>query len=113
MEFQALFKCRKCKISAESSFINSDNYFVRCPRCRRVVPNEVARIMFLAYGEYLRIAKIRYDAAEAADPARIAFMRMDNVLHPSRYPFANIVEPDFPFFISLKDYFRHIYPYNE
>ena len=110
MEIQALFKCRKCKISAESSLVNSDEYYVRCRRCCAVIRGQACMNMIVRYSEYLSGAEIRYDAV---DPVRMAFMRMNAALHPDRYPFADLPEPQSDFFISLNDYFRHRNPINE
>ena len=110
MEFHTLFKCRKCKVNAESSFVRSDRSYIRCPKCPEEIVGKCAVRMFLQYGEYLAIAKVRYDAVE---PRRMASMRMSNLLRPSQYPFADLPEPRGKFFIDINDYFRHLYPYNE
>ena len=110
MEIQFLFKCCNCKITAESNFVNGDSTFVRCRRCRADLIGKSAVDMLLQYGKYLVVAEIRYDEIE---PVRKAFMRMDNLLHPDRYPFADLQEPGFKFFIDLNKYFGHRNPINE
>ena len=95
------FKCRCCKVLAESSPVNADDRFVRCPRCKIIVRGQAAINMIVEYAGYE--AKVIYIQKTFTRRPWLRSLTPEDLHKRGLQLVEEIVEPRYPFFIDLEE----------
>ena len=104
MDFEGIeerFKCRKCKVMAKASFINRDNIFVRCPKCKNIVRGQVARNMLAEYARY--DAEVVFIQKTFSRRPWLRGLSAEQLHEKGLKSIEEIIVPDFEFFIDLNE----------
>ena len=97
MNFNAILKCRNCKVRAGGTKTDGTVTLIRCPQCGVEVVGELANEMYLKQARYLA-AKETYDQLfEDFKPIKSDFVSMRLTPGPA------LVEPDWEFFMEIED----------